>query len=61
LQTKYEAEAILGRASEYVSGFWQPLRTTTKKVFNSVGASTEKFTPSAENISNTFEHIEGEV
>jgi hypothetical protein len=32
-----------------------------KKVFNSVGASTEKFTPSAENISNTFEHIEGEV
>jgi hypothetical protein len=32
-----------------------------KKVFNSVGASTEKFTPSAENISSTFEHIEGEV
>jgi hypothetical protein len=33
----------------------------TKKVFNSVGASAEKFTPSAENISSTFEHIEGEV
>jgi hypothetical protein len=32
-----------------------------KKVFNSVGASTEKFTPSAENISSTFKHIEGEV
>jgi hypothetical protein len=32
-----------------------------KKVFNSVGASAEKFTPSAENISSTFEHIEGEV
>jgi hypothetical protein len=30
-----------------------------KKVFNSVGASAEKFTPSAENISSTFEHIEG--
>jgi hypothetical protein len=32
-----------------------------KKVFNSVGASAEKFTPSAVNISSTFEHIEGEV
>jgi hypothetical protein len=32
-----------------------------KKVFNSVGASAEKFTPSAKNISSTFEHIEGEV
>jgi hypothetical protein len=32
-----------------------------KKVFNSVVASAEKFTPLAENISNTFEHIEGEV
>jgi hypothetical protein len=44
-----------------VSGFWQPLRTATKKVFNSVGASAEKFTPSTENLSSTFEHIEGEV
>jgi hypothetical protein len=35
----------------------QPL----KKVFNSIGASAEKFTPSAENISSTFEHIEREV
>jgi hypothetical protein len=32
-----------------------------KKVFNSVRASAEKFTPSSENISSTFEHIEGEV
>ena len=32
-----------------------------KKVFNSVGASAEKFTPSGGNISSTFEHIEGEV
>jgi hypothetical protein len=32
-----------------------------KKVFNSVGASAEKLTPSAENLSSTFEHIEGEV
>jgi hypothetical protein len=32
-----------------------------KEVFNSIGASAEKFTPSAENITSTFEHIEGEV
>jgi hypothetical protein len=32
-----------------------------KKVFNSVGASAENFTPSVENISSTFKHIEGEV
>jgi hypothetical protein len=32
-----------------------------KKVFNSVGARAKKFTPSVENISSTFEHIEGEV
>jgi hypothetical protein len=30
-------------------------------VFSSVGASAKKFTPSAENISSTFKHIEGEV
>jgi hypothetical protein len=32
-----------------------------KQVFNSVGASSEKFEPSAEDLSSTFEHIEGEV
>jgi hypothetical protein len=32
-----------------------------KRVFNSVGASSEEFTPSAKDIPNTFEHIEGEV
>jgi hypothetical protein len=32
-----------------------------KNVFNSVGASAEKFNPSAENISSTFDHIENEV
>jgi hypothetical protein len=69
LQTKYEAKATentklkqslkelrdicLNFGSRYVQRF--------KKVFNSVGASAEKFTPSAENISSTFEHIEGEV
>ena len=32
-----------------------------KRVFNSVGASSEEFTPSSEDIPNTFECIEGEV
>jgi hypothetical protein len=32
-----------------------------KQVFNSVGASAEKFSPSVENLSETFEHIECEV
>jgi hypothetical protein len=32
-----------------------------KQVFNSVGASSEKFNPSVEDLSGTFEHIEGEV
>jgi chromosome segregation ATPase len=32
-----------------------------KQVFNSVGASSEKFEPSVEDLSSTFEHIEGEV
>jgi chromosome segregation ATPase len=32
-----------------------------KQVFNSVGASSEKFNPSIEDLSGTFEHIEGEV
>jgi hypothetical protein len=32
-----------------------------KQVFNSVGASSKKFEPSAEDLPSTFEHIEGEV
>jgi hypothetical protein len=32
-----------------------------KVVFHSVGASSSKFTPSAENLPKTLEHIEGEV
>jgi hypothetical protein len=32
-----------------------------KHIFNSVGANTEKFSPSVENLPETFEHIEGEV
>jgi hypothetical protein len=32
-----------------------------KDVFHSVGASSEKFSPSTENLPSTLEHIEGEV
>jgi hypothetical protein len=32
-----------------------------KLVFNSVGASSKKFSPSVEDLPGTFEHIEGEV
>jgi hypothetical protein len=32
-----------------------------KDVFYSIGASFDKFTPSAENLPGTFEYIEGEV
>jgi hypothetical protein len=32
-----------------------------KDVFHSIGASSDKFTPSAENLPSTFEYIEGEV
>jgi hypothetical protein len=32
-----------------------------KKVFHSVGASSEKFTPSGEDLPGAFEHIKGEI
>jgi hypothetical protein len=32
-----------------------------RKIFYSIGASSEKFTPSAEDLPKTFEHIEGEI
>jgi hypothetical protein len=32
-----------------------------RQVFNSVGASSEKFNPSIEDMPGTFEHIEGEI
>jgi hypothetical protein len=69
LQTKYEAEAdkntklhqTLKELRIMCFGFASRCVQRLKKVFNSIGASAEKFTPSAENISSTFKHIEGEV
>jgi hypothetical protein len=69
LQIKYEAEAIENtKLKQSLEELWNMCLDfgsrciqRLKKVFNSVGASAEKFTPLAENISSTFEHIEGEV
>jgi chromosome segregation ATPase len=69
LQTKYEAEAdkntklqqSLKELQDMCLGFGSHCVQRLKKVFNSGGASTENFSPSAENILSTFEHIEGEV
>jgi chromosome segregation ATPase len=69
LQTKYEAKVVentklqqsLKELRNMCLGFGSRCVQRLKKVFNSLGASAEKFTPSAENISSTFEHIEGEV
>jgi hypothetical protein len=40
-------------------GIWCVRRL--KQVFNSVGASSDKFEPSVEDLPSTFEHIESEV
>jgi hypothetical protein len=69
LQIKYEVEVVensklkesLIELRNICLGFGSRCVQRLKKVFNSVGASAEKFTPSAENISSTFEHIEGEI
>jgi predicted RNase H-like nuclease (RuvC/YqgF family) len=69
LQAKYEAEAVentkLKQSLEELRNmcleFGSRCVQQLKKVFSLVGASAEKFTPLAENISSTFEHIEGEV
>jgi deoxyribodipyrimidine photolyase len=69
LQTRYEAEAVentklqqsLKELRNICLGFGSHCVQRLKKVFNSVGASAEKFTPWTENISSTFEHIEDEV
>jgi chromosome segregation ATPase len=69
LQAKYEAEAdkntklqqTLKELRNICLSFGNSCVQRLKRVFNLVGASSEEFTPSAEDIPNTFEHIEGEV
>jgi chromosome segregation ATPase len=65
LQTKYEAEAhkntklqeTLKELQNICLNFGNRCVQRLKRVFNSVGASSEEFTPSVEDIPNTFEHI----
>jgi hypothetical protein len=40
--------------------FWQPLHATVERGLQ-LGCSSEDITPSSEDISNTFKHIENEV
>jgi hypothetical protein len=69
LQTKYEAEAdkntklqqSLKELRNMYLNFGSRCIQRLKRVFSSVGASFGEFTPSAEDIPNTFEHIENKV
>jgi hypothetical protein len=66
---KYEAEAdkntklqqSLKELQNICLNFGNRCVRRLKKVFSSVGASSEEFTPSAEDLPSTFEHIENEV
>jgi hypothetical protein len=68
-KTKLEAEAekssnlqkSLKDLQEKCLGFGTRCIQRLKQVFNSVGASSEKFKPSVEDLPDTFDHIEGEV
>jgi hypothetical protein len=69
LQVKYEAEAnkntklqkSLKDLRDTCLNFGSRCVQRLKEVFSSVGANSEDITPSAEDIPNTFEHIENEV
>jgi chromosome segregation ATPase len=68
-ETKLEAEIqkssnlqkSLRDLQEKCLGFGTRCIQRLKQVFNSVGASFEKFKPSVEDLLGTFDHIEGEV
>jgi hypothetical protein len=68
-KTKLEAEVekssnlqkSLKDLQEKYLGFGTRCIQRLKQVFNSVGASFEKFKPSVEDLPGTFDHIEGEV
>jgi hypothetical protein len=69
-QEKKKLEANLKTALEKNSNLQESLKDLQEKclnfgrlkeVFHSIGASSEKFSASAENLPSTLEHIEGEV
>jgi archaellum component FlaC len=69
LNIKLEAEAqqnsdlrkLLSGLQEKCLEFSNRCIQRLRKFFHSVGASSAKFSPSAEDLSKTFEHIEGEI
>ena len=69
LNEKLEAEAqqnsdlrkLLTNLQEKCLEFSNKCIQRLRKIFYSVGASSEKFTPSAEDLPKTFEHIEEEI
>jgi chromosome segregation ATPase len=69
LNAKLKAEAqqnsdlrkLLASLQEKCLEFSNKCIQRLRKNFHSVGASSEKFTPSAEDLPKTFEHIEGEI
>jgi chromosome segregation ATPase len=69
LDAKLEAEVqqnlvlkkLLAGLQDKCLGFSNKCIHRLRKIFHSVGASSEKFTPSAEDFPKTFEHIEGEI
>jgi hypothetical protein len=69
LNAKIEAEAqqnsdlrkLLTSLQEKCLEFSNKCIQRLRKIFYSIGASSEKFTPSAEDLPKTFDHIEGEI
>jgi hypothetical protein len=61
LRKKLNLRKSLKELQEKYVDFSKQCLQRLKQVFNSVGASVEKFSPSVENLPETFEHIEGEV
>jgi chromosome segregation ATPase len=65
LEAKVERSSNLQKSlkdlQEKCLGFGTRCTQRLKQVFNSVGASSEKFKPLIEDLLGTFDHIEGEV
>jgi hypothetical protein len=61
VQQNSDLKKLLANLQEKCLEFSSRCIQRLRKIFHSVGASSEKFTPSAEDLPKTFEHIEGEI
>jgi hypothetical protein len=65
LKTEIEKNSNLQKSLKELQKRWLDFGSRCvqrlKDVFHSIGASSDKFTPSAENLPSTLEYIEGEV